>query len=166
MLKKTYYLSIIILSLLALIATSYLVYERYTPEPTGTLCNFGGSFNCLLVNNSYYATVFSAFYLDIIPYYIGFDIPFSILGVITYLLLIILGIIGYKNYNLRIKNIRNKHIPKIIFIITGITFAFSLYLTYIEAFVIKTWCIFCVTQAILVTTMLVLTYFYKQKLSK
>ncbi len=159
MLKRTYYAWIIVLAFLALLTTSYLVYERYTPHPTGTLCTFGKSFDCLLVNNSYFSTVFTALYLDFIPYYIGFDLPFSVLGVLTYGIILILGIIGYFNLKLF------QNIPKIIFYLTGITVAFSIYLTFIEAFVIKTWCIFCVAQAILVLLMFILTYNYKNKLT-
>ncbi len=36
-------------------------------------------------------------------------------------------------------------------------FLFSGYLSYIEAFVLKVWCIFCVAQAIIITIMLLLS---------
>lgn len=156
---KTYYTLITVFSIFAFLATLYLIYQHYAPTNGPTICDFG-SFSCSTVNKSYFSSFFGSLYLDMIPRTIGFDIPYSVSGAITYLTLIFLGILGLnKHHLLHI----NKKVSTIIFILTIIGFIFSLYLTFVEAFILEAWCLFCVSQAILITLMLFFTIHHRKK---
>lgn len=80
-----------------------------------------GISSCDVVNNSSYSEIYS--------------IPISFFGVIYYLSMI--TILFLKKY-------------KLFFIFSIVGLSFSLYLTYLEAFVILAWCQWCVTSALIV----------------
>lgn len=124
---RLHYIILTILNAIAIPATAFLVYLHYQPEAS-TVCNLGAALNCDIVNKSIYAEIFG--------------IPVAILGLITYLILLFFSIRGF------FRN-QKKLIPYLtLFTLGGVVF--SLYLTYIEAFVLKTYCVFCVTQQIII----------------
>ncbi len=118
-----HYILLVTLNVFVLPITLYLVFMHYKPEAS-EFCTLGDRFNCDIVNKSIYAD------------FLG--MPVAILGVITYFLLLIFAIRGkYKE--------QKKLLPYVlIFVFLG--FLFSLRLTYIEAFVLRTWCLLCVIQ--------------------
>lgn len=127
--KKTLqsYIQLVTLNLFVLPVTIYLIYMHYKPEAS-EFCVLGEAFNCDVVNKSIYAEIFG--------------IPVSILGAITYLLLLIFSIRG------KFKD-QSKWIPyATAFVGLGVLFSFRL--TYIEAFVLQTWCLLCVIQQIVI----------------
>lgn len=139
--KKTlqHYIQLVTLNLFALPVTFYLIYMHFKPEASD-FCIIGEAFNCDIVNKSIYAEMFG--------------IPVAILGALTYVALLIFSIRGkYKD--------QTKLIPyATAFVAVG--FLFSLRLTYIEAFVIQTWCLLCViSQIIIFLELLIFTHLWK-----
>lgn len=139
--KKTLesYIQLVTLNLFILPVTIYLIAMHYKPE-ISEFCTFGEAFNCDIVNKSIYSEIFG--------------IPVAILGTITYLLLLAFAIRG------RFKD-QSKLVPYVTAFVAG-GVAFSLRLTYIEAFVLHTWCILCVLQQIVILLQLgVLLHLWK-----
>ncbi|MDA0207820.1 MAG: vitamin K epoxide reductase family protein [bacterium] len=119
---KYSHLTLIILgSLLGLIASIYLSFIAAGTVDTA-FCSIGETFDCGAVNSSKYARLF------------GF--PNSWLGILAYTFLLISALINHKNVRIWLMNLS-------IFGVV-IMLLFGLYLTYIEAFVLYAWCIFCV----------------------
>ena len=93
------------------------------------LCGIG---DCATVQSSAYA-------------WVG-PVPVSAIGVVGYLALLGLAVLG-----LRPGMRRSRPIGLLLLAGSGAGVAFSAWLTYVEAFVIRAWCQWCVISAILVT---------------
>lgn len=121
------YLVLSLINAVALLIALYLVEAHYKPELTD-FCNFSTAWNCDLVNKSIYAEIFG--------------IPVAIFGSAAYLFLLIFSLRG-------LFRDQKKLIP-IAWGFTLLSTLFALYLTGIETFVLKTYCVFCVAQQILI----------------
>ncbi len=129
------------LNILAVPTSIYLTYLHYKPAGgEGSFCNISEKFNCDIVNKSIYSELFG--------------IPVAILGGIAYMLLLIFSIRGlFKD--------QSKLIPLVYFCVIGAT-VFTLYLTGIEIFVLKAFCLFCLTlQVIILTQLGIFTYLFR-----
>jgi vitamin-K-epoxide reductase (warfarin-sensitive) len=124
---KKRYLALTVINLLALAISIYLATLHFKPD-LSSVCVISEKWNCDIVNKSIYSQILG--------------IPVSILGAVTYLLLLIFSIRG-------LFRDQKKFIPIVFLCLTGAV-GFSLYLTGVEAFILKTFCIFCVTQQILI----------------
>jgi len=116
---------LIILSFLGLIDALYLTYEHYSPIIAP--CVSTSLLDCGEVLNSKYSVIFG--------------VPMALFGVIQYLLLLILGVLIIKKNNTLYKNIY------VIFASWGAIF--SLYLIYIQYFVIGKICLYCTFSALI-----------------
>ena len=139
--KKTlnHYIQLVTLNLFMIPITISLISMHYKPE-LSDFCVYGETFNCDIVNKSIYSEMFG--------------IPVALFGLITYLLLLAFAVRGkYKD--------QTKLIPyATIFVVFGVLF--SLYLTYIEAFVLRTWCMLCViSQVVIFLQMLIFIHLWK-----
>ena len=85
-------------------------------------CDFAENFNCDIVNRSVYSTVFG--------------IPVALIGILGYLMLLALATI-YRS---------KAETPMMLLIASTLGLGFALYLTYIEGFVLGTWCILCLSS--------------------
>lgn len=127
--KKTLesYIQLVTLNIFILPVTIYLIAMHYKPE-ISEFCTFGEAFNCDIVNKSIYSEFFG--------------IPVAILGTITYVLLLLFALRG------KFKD-QSKLVPYVTAFVAG-GVLFSLRLTYIEAFVLHTWCMLCVIQQVVI----------------
>lgn len=116
---------IIFLITAGIIDTSYLTYKHYF-EPLG-VCLSGIFGTCANILNSKYSIIFG--------------IPLSIYGLINFLLLLILLQMSYF--------FKISFYKRLIFIQTAFGLVVSVYLTYIQLFVIKSICIFCLLSAVI-----------------
>ncbi len=135
------------LSFIAIFVTLYLTYLHYAPEAS-EYCNFNDKFNCDIVNKSPWAT------LDL-----GFiAIPVSLMGLGTYILLFLasLGLLKQWDFTKLHKALTHHMVVRLLTYLTFIGVIFSLYLTYIEAFVLHTFCIFCLAQQLIILIIFVL----------
>ncbi|MFC1722810.1 vitamin K epoxide reductase family protein [Nanoarchaeota archaeon] len=129
---------IIILSLLGTGVAGYLVYLHYQPEAS-TICNINEKLNCDVVNKSVYSK------------FLG--IPNSMIGIAGYLFFIIVSIVFLKGYDLSKihKRLKAKHLNLAVILAAGLGWIFSLYLLYIEKFVLHAYCIFCLASLAIIT---------------
>lgn len=122
---------VFIFSLLGLLVAGYLFYEySFNGQficPTGTGCD--------IVRASPYAKFF------------GISIP--VLGIIYYLVMAFLSVVHSHDLPTRL-------VHKLRFLIAISGVGFGIYLTYLEAFVIKAFCFWCVTSFIISVIILLL----------
>ena len=126
------YPAIALVALAGILVSSFSLYHHFSKSKT-SFCDIGQSFDCDLVNRSQY----SMFH----------GIPVALLGILGYLFILSLAT-GYRE---------KAETP---FILAGVTLAglgFAIYLTYIEAFVLHTWCILCLSSLTLITVAAVLS---------
>ncbi len=77
-------------------------------------------------------------------------VPVSALGVAGYVALLAVSL-----YGLQPAGLRSKAVSALLVAFSAVALAFSVWLTYLEAFVIRAWCQWCVISAILVTVIFV-----------
>lgn len=124
--------SIAVIALAGIAVSSISLYHHFGTSKT-SFCDFGGSFNCDLVNRSQYSTVLG--------------MPVAFIGICGYLLILALATF-YRN---------KQETPLALTLASSIGLAFSLYLTYVEKFVLDTWCILCLSSLALIVIETVLS---------
>ncbi len=129
--KKSPLIFISALSLLGILDTGYLTYEHFqNATPACSLLN-----GCELVLTSTYSVIMG--------------IPLSLLGLVYYLILIGLSLYGlYRNSGLAYK---------LIALVSGAGFLASLYLVYLQKFVIESWCQYCLFSATITTIIFIIS---------
>jgi vitamin-K-epoxide reductase (warfarin-sensitive) len=118
-------LAIAILSVAGMAVSAISLQRHYARSATG-FCDFGEKFNCDIVNRSEYSRVLG--------------IPVAGIGVVGYGILLILA--GF--YRSR------RETPVRLLIAAALGLVFASYLIYIEAYVLFTWCILCLTSLALI----------------
>jgi uncharacterized membrane protein len=125
---------IAILALAGVLVSSVSLQHHYGTTQTN-YCDFGASFNCDIVNRSVYSTVLG--------------VPDALIGIIGYGLLV-----GMATFY------RTKpETPLMLLIASTAGLGFALYLTYIEKFVLATWCILCLSSLTLIFLITALSSF-------
>ena len=112
---------IAVLALAGMAVSSVSLYHHYGSSKTN-YCDFGENFNCDIVNRSTYSTVLG--------------IPDALIGILGYGALLALATL-YR---------RKAETPVMLLIASVAGLGFALYLTYIEAFILATWCILCLSS--------------------
>jgi uncharacterized membrane protein len=125
---------IAILALAGMVVSSVSLHHHYGTSQTN-YCDFGASFNCDIVNRSVYSTVFG--------------IPDALIGILGYGLLLVLATF----YRTKAET------PFMLLIASTAGLGFALYLTYIEKFVLATWCVLCLSSLMLIILITVLSSF-------
>ena len=123
MIRKYAYAFLLFFVAAGFLVSLYALKQHYAPLGGGA-CNVSATFNCDLVNRGPYGEIF------------GF--PVAGLGVIGYVLMGILAIHFSKT--------KDPVIGKALLALLAGGLAFSLYLTYLEAFVIYAWCLICLAS--------------------
>jgi vitamin-K-epoxide reductase (warfarin-sensitive) len=125
LLRRRLSLAIALLAFAGIVVSSVSLHHHLSASKT-SYCDFGESFNCDIVNRSTYSTVAG--------------IPVALIGIVGYLALLALTTF-----------FRSKaETPAFVFIGSLAGLAFALYLTYVEAFVLATWCILCLSSLALI----------------
>ena len=112
---------IAVLAVGGIVVSSVSLYHHYGSSKT-PYCDFGENFNCDIVNRSTYSTVLG--------------IPDALIGILGYAALLAFATV----YRTRAEA------PAILFIGSTAGLGFALYLTYIEKFVLATWCVLCLSS--------------------
>ena len=121
-----------VLALAGVAVSSFSLYHHFSRSKT-SFCDIGESFNCDLVNRSVYSTVLG--------------VPAALIGILGYLLILGLATV-YRE---------KAETPAILVIVSAAGLGFALYLTYIEAYVLRAWCILCLTSLTLIFSSAVLS---------
>ncbi len=124
--------AVALVALAGVIVASVSLYQHFATSKT-SFCDFGESFNCDLVNRSAYST------------FLG--VPVALIGMFGYLLIIALATV-YRS---------KAETPILLLLASHLGLAFSLYLTYVEQFVLRTWCVLCLTSLGLIFTLAILS---------
>jgi vitamin-K-epoxide reductase (warfarin-sensitive) len=125
------FLAIAVLSVAGMIVSAVSLQRHYAKSAT-SYCEFGEKFNCDIVNRSEYSSLLG--------------IPVAGIGLAGYGLLLVLS---------TFKRLDNQTPTRLIMAV-GPGLAFALYLTYVEAYVLTTWCILCLTSLALISLITVL----------
>ena len=122
------------ISIIGLLDSIYLLIIKISQNPLLCIQGIG---DCWSVNTSKYSEVYG--------------IPVSIFGILGYLLISLLILI------IRYNTALEKKASYLFFGFTCIGFLYSFYLTYIEIFVLKALCPFCILSAIIMTVLFVIS---------
>ena len=139
-LSRSLLVGIAILSVAGMIVSSISLERHYAKSAT-SYCEFGEKFNCDIVNRSEYSSVMG--------------IPVSLIGVAGYGLLLTLSTLCRS---------RPETLTRLL-MAAAAGLVFALYLTYIEAYVLTTWCIVCLTSLALIASITALAGVLKLRLA-
>ena len=128
--------AIAVLSMAGMIVSAVSLQRHYAKSAT-SYCEFGDKFNCDIVNRSEYSSLLG--------------IPVAGIGVAGYALLLVLS---------TFQQLDNQT-PTRLLMAASAGLAFALYLTYVEAYLLTTWCILCLTSLALISLITVLAGFVK-----
>jgi vitamin-K-epoxide reductase (warfarin-sensitive) len=117
--------AIAVLSLIGA-AVSAIALQRHYAKSVTAFCEFAEKFNCDIVNRSEYSTIEG--------------IPVAAIGVAGYGVLFALSTFWKAR----------QETPNRLLVASIAGLSFALYLTYIEAYELTTWCILCVTSLIVI----------------
>jgi uncharacterized membrane protein len=130
------YIAIAALSVAGVAVSSISLQHHYSSSQE-SFCNLSETLNCDIVNRSVYSKV-------------G-PVPVALIGILGYLALLALATI-YRE---------TPQTPAVLLYASSIGFAFSLYLTYIEGYVLGVWCVLCLTSLELIFDILLLSAILK-----
>ena len=136
--RRKLFLAVALVAVAGAAVSSFSLYHHFGASRTG-FCNFGESFNCDLVNRSPYSTVLG--------------MPVALIGILGYLLIFALATL-YR---------AKSETPILLLALSSAGLGFSLYLTYIEGFVLHAWCILCLSSLALIFAEMVLSLFLVRK---
>jgi len=117
---------------LAGMAVSAVSLQRHYAKSASAFCDFGERFNCDIVNRSEYSSLMG--------------IPVAGIGIAGYGALFVLAAFYRSQAETRLR----------LLVAAAAGFAFALYLTYVEGYVLETWCILCLSSLALITTITIL----------
>jgi uncharacterized membrane protein len=126
--------AIAVLALAGIVVSSVSLHHHYGSSQT-SYCDFGASFNCDIVNRSIYSTVLG--------------VPDALIGILGYGLLLALATL----YRTKAET------PFMLLLASTAGLGFALYLTYIEKFLLATWCILCLSSLTLIVLITALSAF-------
>jgi uncharacterized membrane protein len=123
------------------IAVSAVSLQRHYAKSATRFCDFGEKFDCDAVNRSEYSRVMG--------------IPVAGIGIVGYGLLLALATV----YRLRAET------PVRLLVAAAAGLGFALYLTYVEGYVLETWCILCLSSLGIIAMITVLAGVVKARSS-
>ena len=138
--NRAFFLAIAILAI-AGIAVSTVSLQRHYAKSATAFCDFGERFNCDIVNRSEWSSVMG--------------IPVAGIGIVGYGLLLALATV----YRSRVET------PLRLLVAAVGGLGFALYLTYVEGYVLETWCILCLSSLGLIAGIAVLAGVVKARVS-
>lgn len=129
--NRLWFVAIAILALAGMLVSAVSLQRHYAKSATG-FCEFGERFNCDIVNRSEYSSLMG--------------IPVAGIGIVGYGVLFALATI-YRAHD---------ETPLRLLVAALAGLAFALYLTYVEGYVLETWCILCLSSLALIAMITVL----------
>jgi uncharacterized membrane protein len=129
--NRVLFLAIALLATAGIVVSTISLQRHYAKSAT-TFCELGEKFNCDIVNRSEYSSVMG--------------IPVAGIGIVGYGVLLALTTV----YRTRVET------PLRLMVAALGGLGFALYLTYVEGFVLGTWCILCLCSLGLITGIAIL----------
>ncbi len=128
---RVLFAAIAILALAGMVVSAVSL-QRHYAKSASAFCDFGERFSCDIANRSEYSSVMG--------------IPVAGIGIAGYGLLLALSTV----YRSRLET------PTRLLAAALAGLAFALYLTYVEGYVLETWCILCLSSLAVIATITVL----------
>lgn len=126
---------LVVLALVGVFVAGYLTLHRF---------GFIGTLQCSIVGGC--ETVQASAYAFFPPRtVVSWGVSVALIGLIGYLVLFGLGLLG-----LQPAYVRSRTVARLLVALSGGGLLFSLWLTYVEAAVLRAWCQWCVVSAILI----------------
>jgi vitamin-K-epoxide reductase (warfarin-sensitive) len=125
-------LTISLLAAAGMAVSSLSLYHHYGTS-TSSYCDFGASFNCDMVNRSIYSVVLG--------------VPVALIGVLGYAALFMFSTL-YR---------RRAQTPALLLLGSSAGLGFTLYLAYVENFILAVWCVLCLSSLGLILATAVLS---------
>jgi vitamin-K-epoxide reductase (warfarin-sensitive) len=138
--NRVLYLAIAVLAT-AGVAVSAISLERHYATSASAFCDLGERFNCDIVNRSEYSNVMG--------------IPVAGVGIVGYGVLLTLATV-YRS---------QAETPLRLLVAALAGLGFALYLTYVEGYVLETWCVLCLSSLGLIAGIAILAGVVKAKAS-
>src|SRR6202453_4537487 len=135
---RALYAAIAILALAGM-AVSSVSLQRHYAKSASAFCDFGERFNCDIVNRSEYSSLMG--------------IPVAGIGIAGYGALFVLATVYRSRAETRVR----------LLLAAAAGFAFALYLTYVEGYVLETWCLLCLSSLALVAVITILAAVLKAR---
>jgi uncharacterized membrane protein len=129
--NRVLFLAVAVLAIAGMVVSAISL-QRHYGKSESTFCQFGEKFNCDIVNRSEYSSVMG--------------IPVAGIGIVGYGVLFLLAVV----YRSRVET------PLRLLAAAAAGLVFALYLTYVEGFVLGTWCILCLSSLGLIALITVL----------
>jgi uncharacterized membrane protein len=126
------FLAIALLATAGIAVSSVSLQHHYAKSKTA-YCSFGDSFDCDIVNRSVYSSIAG--------------IPVALIGILGYAALLALATV----YRAKAET------PGILLLASLAGLGLALYLTYIEGFVLGTWCVLCLSSLAMITSIAALS---------
>jgi uncharacterized membrane protein len=133
---RGFFLIIAVLALAGMTVSSVSLQRHYAKSAT-QFCEIGEKFNCDIVNRSEYSSIMG--------------IPVAGIGIAGYAVLLALATF----YRSRVET------PLRLLLAAFAGLAFALYLTYVEGYVLETWCILCLSSLALIAMITLLAMVLK-----
>lgn len=115
------FIAVAILAVAGIVISSVSL-QRHYAKSASQFCDIGQKFNCDIVNRSEYSTLMG--------------IPVAGVGVAGYALLLVLAT-AYRS---------RAETPLRLLLASSAGLAFALYLTYVEGYILDTWCLLCLSS--------------------
>lgn len=134
--KGKFYLKIImLLASFGMLVSAYLAYQHFKPVG-GPFCNINSYISCDIINKSVYSEIF--------------NIPVAMLGFSAYVIIFTaaLGLLKEKFPS---------YFLGLVALFTGASFGFAIYLSSMEAFVLRAICLYCVTSQIIILLIFIIS---------
>lgn len=139
-------IAVLMLSLLGILLSIYSLVLFYNPS-FGSICDLSQTFSCSSVAKSDYSSIWG--------------VPIAAIGVIGYIIIFLIAITMVKAYY------NNSHVShklkKLLIVLSFIAVLFTVYLTYIEAFAIKTFCPVCLLSALTIVLIFIFSILLHKK---
>ncbi len=129
--NRAFFLAIAVLAVAGVVVSAVSLERHYAKSATA-FCDIGEKFNCDIVNRSEYSSVMG--------------IPVAGIGIAGYGVLLMLATV-YRS---------RSETPLRLLVAALAGLGFALYLTYIEGYVLETWCILCLSSLGLIAMIAVL----------
>ena len=139
--RRVLFAVVAFLSVAGVVVSAISLQRHYAKSATG-FCDFSQQFSCDIVNRSEYSSIMG--------------IPVAAIGIVGYAALFVLSTFGKSQ----------GETPNRILGASIVGLAFALYLSYIEAYVLTTWCILCLISLLLIFLISVLAAVIKLKATR
>jgi uncharacterized membrane protein len=148
-------IALIIFSVLGILNSSYLTYLHYSNDGSN-ICSAFGNFACDIVNKSTFSELTGIFQYFGLYFYL--PIPLSVMGLCFFMVVLAIGL---KETEKKTKE-EKKRFTNILFFLSSAGLLFGLFLIYIQAAILRAWCLFCLINDVILLSIVIAAFIMKK----